>query len=307
MVKCVKDSVLLLALKVCTEVKILKWFLIESKKNLFKEGYKGIRMQYSWLRLVLKMLPGSLAMAGNETTAPPRIDASDPTRIVSFIGIGPKVTRFTDGSNISELRLSGTLSIGKKDMVTIEAGYGRHDGENENGIASTQLRHFHLFQMDQVERGYRGWGSSIDLNLAGSLKGMDGQNTLGLGASPAFALGGGWQLYPITMLLNSWDKKFSRYNGGGINLSPLLAKRLEWWDGAFLIIWPQYNRFYWGALKGNGGGRLQLTLGGKFTETLIWKLTYDDMFDKYFRAYTSEDGFDEKADRAMFFRVESYF
>jgi hypothetical protein len=246
--------------------------------------------------------------ADADNTGKQQIDASDPTQIVTFLGAGPKVTRYTDDANINEIRVSGTFGIGKKDMLIFETGYGHHTAEHESGLTNTQVRHFHLFKMDnEIKRGYRGWGSSIDLNLAGELKGMDGQNSLAIGASPAFALGGDWQLYPIVMLLNSWDKRFAHYNGGGVNFSPLLSKSFDWWDGSFISIWPQYNRFYWGELSGNGGGQLQLIVGGKFTDTFIWKVIGYEMFDKDFRAFKHDEGFPAKADRALHFRVESYF
>ncbi len=257
--------------------------------------------------LLLALLPAG-AGADSQKADTKQIDASDPTRIVTFLGIGPKTTDYTDNSRINEVRLAATVGLGAKDMVIAEVGYGYNTGDDESGLTNTQLRHFHLFEMDNdVQRGYRGWGSSIDVNLAGSLRGMDGQNMISVGASPAFALGNDWQLYPIAMVVNSWDKRFSNYNGGGINLSPLLTKKLGWWDGAFISFWLQYNRFFWGNLEGNGGGQMQFTLSGKFTPTLIWRLQAFSMFDKDFRGYDRTDGFDPRPRNAFFFRVESYF
>jgi len=237
-----------------------------------------------------------------------QIDASDPTRIVTFLGVGPKITNFVDGSQINEVRVAATVGLGAKDMLTGEIGYGHHTGDKKSGMTNAQFRHFHLFKMDNsIEQGYRGWGSSVLLNLAGDLRGMDGQNSLGLGASPAFALGNDWQLYPIAMVLNSWDKEFSHYNGGGLNLSPMITKKIDWWDGGFIAIWPKYNRFLWGGLSGAGGGEIQMTVSGKFTPSLIWRLQGFHMFDKDFRGFDHKNGFDSTAKNSLFFRVESYF
>ena len=265
----------------------------------------------SW-RLCLAAVALALPMYANAddkpAEQPKEIDASDPTRIVTFIGIGPKTTRYTDGSNIDELRVNATVGIGAKDMIIAEFGYGRNTGEDKRGWTNTQIRHFHLFRMDNtIPRGYRGWGSSIEVNLAGDLRGMDGQQSLAIGGSPAFALGNDWDIYPIVMVLNSWDRYFAYYNGGGINFSPLLTKKLDWWEGAFVAFWLQYNRFFWGNLSGNGGGQLQMTLSGKFTPTLIWRLQGFTMFDKDFRGYDHINGFDPRPRNAAFLRLESYF
>ena len=254
------------------------------------------------------VLMTTAAFAESQKEEPQQIDASDPTRIVTFIGAGPKTTRYTDGSRINEARVTATIGLGAKDMIIAGAGYGRNTADKENGLTNMQIRHFHLFEMDNtIKKGYRGWGSSIEINLAGSLRGMDGQNLVAVGASPAFALGNDWQLYPIVMMVNSWDKRFGQYNGGGVNLSPMLAKTLDWWDGAFVTFWPQYNRFFWGNLDGEGGGQLQVTLGGRFTPTLIWRLQGFTMFNKYFQGYKNEIGFAPRPQYSAFFRLESYF
>lgn len=261
------------------------------------------------LALLCMSLFADTAVAAGQNDEKPQIDASDPTRIVTFIGAGPKYTQYVDDSNVRELQYSLTLGLGAKDMVTVEGGYGYQSATRKYGWTTTDIRHFHLFRMDEVEKGYRGWGSSFQLNLAGSLPGTDGQNILGLGASPAYALGNGIDIYPIGMIMNSWDKKFEHYNGAGLNFSPMLSIKLDYWDGAFINIWPQYTRYFWGELGDldAGGGQLRLVLGGRFTATLLWRALAFYPFDKNLRGYTSEGGFDPRGRQAYLFRIEQYF
>ena len=255
------------------------------------------------------ILTSSVTSAEEQQHKTPQIDASDPTRIVTFIGAGPKYTQYVDDSNVRELQFSVTVGLGAKDMITVEGGYGYQSATKKYGMTTTDIRHFHLFKMDQVEKGYRGWGSSFQLNLAGTLPGTDGQNILGLGASPAYALGGGIDLYPIGMVMNSWDKDFGYYNGGGLNFSPLLSIKMDYWDGAFVNIWPQYTRFFWGDLGklDAGGGQLRLVTGGKITPTLLWRALAFFPFDKNLRGYDHDGGFDPRGRQAYLFRIEQYF
>ncbi len=272
---------------------------------------RRVRHRYVLLVLIAVLIP-VFAFADESDGQPAeakKIDASDPTRIVTFVGGGPKFTDYVDGSNVVEAHLSLTMGIGPKDMITLETGYGRHNRTGKNGMTTTEFRHFHLFKMDQVEKGYRGWGSSLQINLAGTVPGTDGQNLLGLGGSPAFALGRGIDIYPIVMVMNSWDKGFGHYNGGGLNFSPLLSIKLNTWEGAFVNVWPQYTRYFWGDLgkKDIGGGQLRLVLGGNFNPTLVWRAISFFPFDKNLRGFDHNGGFDPRGRVALLFRVEKYF
>lgn len=258
----------------------------------------------------------SLSAIAADTAAPnKKIDASDPTRIVTFTGLGPRYTEYIDKTTITEAHLSLTMGLGLKDMMTLETGYGRYSGKyadhpSKTGMTATEFRYFHLFDMDyKVAKGYRGWGSSLQVNIAGTLPGTDGQNIVGLGASPAFAFGGGMVLYPIMMVMNSWDKHFGYYNGGGLNLSPMLAIKFNAWDGSFVNIWPQYTRYFWGDLgkMDAGGGQLRMVLGGKFSPTWVWRTIGFLPFDKNLMGYSHNGGFDPRGNYSALFRVEKYF
>ena len=179
--------------------------------------------------LILALLAVSNPLhAGDEKPQGENIDASDPTKIYTYLGAGPKYTDYTNGEHMTELRVSGNLGLSKQDMVFFNAGYGEHSGDkvpgSNSGLTNARARWFHLVEMDYaVSSGYRGWATQIDLQLAGQLKGTDGQNVLSFGALPAFGLNKQWSLYLPMNVVNSWDKKFGSYNGVGLNVSPLLV------------------------------------------------------------------------------------
>ena len=111
------------------------------------------------------------------------IDASDPTKIYTFLGGGLKYNEYTNGESALELRVTGNIGISDVDSILFEAGYGEHDGNlvagSNEGRTNSRFRWFHLFDIDyDLVKGYRGMGTQVDLQLAGSLKGTDGQNVV---------------------------------------------------------------------------------------------------------------------------------
>ena len=121
------------------------------------------------------------------------IDASDPTKIYTYVGGGLKYNEYTNGQSMIELRATGNLGLSDTDMILFELGYGWHDGGLVSGDDSdwtnVRARWFHVVKMNyDVGSGYRGWSTQVDLQLAGELKGTDGQNVLGVGVMPAYAL-----------------------------------------------------------------------------------------------------------------------
>ena len=254
---------------------------------------------------------GQAGESGNGTVE--SIDASDPTRIYTFIGIGPKYTSYTNGEHMTEARVLGNIGM-ENDMVLFELGYGGHSGNKVPGgnsaMTNGRLRWFHLFNMDyEIDHGYRGWGTQVDVQLAGSLKGTDGQNMINLTVLPAFGLNKEWSLFVPFGLANSWDKDFKKFNGTGLNLSPLLSytPEKEWWPGSFLQIWPSYTRFISGDLKGEGGGELVLGVGGEFTPTLLWLFIGQAYFDKNFKSHPRGADTGLTPDWNAFFTVSKYF
>ena len=236
----------------------------------------------AWGLLVLPVV----AWAGNAGEAGEQeIDASDPTRIYTFAGLGLKYTDYTNGESMTELRAVGNMGLGEKDMVLFEFGYGMHSGGKVRGgndsLTNSRFRWFHMVNMDyELDKGYRGWATQIDLQLAGRLKGTDAQNLLALGVLPAFALAPDWDLYLPMQLVGSWDKDFKDFRGAGIGISPLLSVKLDWWEGAFVQFWPGYTRFFSGDLSGEGGANIDLHIGGELAPMTIMMLSLQKNLDK---------------------------
>ncbi len=207
-----------------------------------------------------------------------KIDASDPTRIYTFVGVGPKYTRYANGEHMWEMRVSGNIGLSKQDMVFFNVGYGRHFGNSvagaNSGVTNGRMRWFHLFEMDySVTDGYRGWATQVDVQVGGGLKGTNGQSVVSLGALPAWGLNRKWSLFLPVNLVNAFDRDFKTHRGMGFNVSPLLVYVPgNWWNGAYVQFWPGYTRFFSGGRRGRGGTNLDITLGGKISERVTWTL-----------------------------------
>ncbi|HRI93389.1 MAG TPA: hypothetical protein PLS93_17315 [Accumulibacter sp.] len=264
--------------------------------------------------LILALLAVSNPLhAGDEKPQGENIDASDPTKIYTYLGAGPKYTDYTNGEHMTELRVSGNLGLSKQDMVFFNAGYGEHSGDkvpgSNSGLTNARARWFHLVEMDYaVSSGYRGWATQIDLQLAGQLKGTDGQNVLSFGALPAFGLNKQWSLYLPMNVVNSWDKKFGSYNGVGLNVSPLLVYSPDnWWDGAYVQFWGGYTRFVSGNLSGEGAGHMDITIAGKITPTVTWTLLAQKNVDVDLQSYRRDANSGLKNDWNAFLFFTTYF
>ncbi len=241
------------------------------------------------------------------------IDASNPTKIYTYAGPGVKYTDYTNGDSMTEIRATGNLGLSDSDMVMFEVGYGWHDGNSvagsDNDLTNGRARWFHLFDMDYGKTGYQGWATQVDLQLAGKLKGTDGQNVLALGGLAAFGLADKWSAYVAVNAVNTWDKRFDRYNGFGIGVAPLLVYSPgdAWWPGAFVQFWPNYTRFVSGELKDEGSGNLDFILGGAITETVMWSATLQKNLDKDLRSFRRGRDTGLKNDWNLFASVTRYF
>jgi len=249
--------------------------------------------------------------SSGQNKEPEQIDASDPTRIYTFAGLGLKYTDYTNTESMAELRAVGNIGIGSN-MILFEFGYGKHSGNrvsgSNNGLTNSRFRWFHLFDMNyDLEKGYRGWATQIDLQLAGNLKGADAQNLISLGVLPAFALTADWDIYLPVNVVGSWDKDFSSSRGAGFNISPLLAVKLDWWQGAFMQFWPGYTRFLSGDLTGKGSANLDLHIGGELTPTTIMLLSMQKNLDKNLKTLPRGAGTGLTNDWNVFLNVTTYF
>ena len=269
-------------------------------------------MKTRQMKLTLMLL--SLLASSATLYAEEAIDASDPTKVYTYAGGGLKYTDYTNDESMTEIRTIGNIALSDNDMLMFELGYGWHDGDKIEGhnsaITNGRLRWFHLFDMDySVTSGYRGWATQIDMQIAGVMKGTDGQNTLSVGALPAFGINEKWSLFVAVNLVNSWDKEFKKYNGMGVNVSPLLVYGADWWEGSYLQIWPGYTYFVSGELgdKETGSGNLDITTGGNITDTIMWSLTYQKNFDVDLRSFRRGVDTGLNNDQNIFFSVTTYF
>jgi len=259
--------------------------------------------------LITTLLAAASSLYGEET-----IDPSDPTKVYTYAGLGIKYTDYTNDERMTEARTIGNIALSNNDMMMFEIGYGWHNGDKVKGadsaVTNSRLRWFHLFDMDySVTSGYRGWATQIDMQIAGSMKGTDGQNTLSIGVLPAFGISDNWSFFLPVNIVNEWDKEFKYYNGMGINVSPLLVYTPDWWEGSYVQIWPGYTYFVSGYLAdlGQGSGNLDITTGGAITDTVVWALTYQKNFDVDLKTYRRGHNTGLVNDQNIFFNVTTYF
>ena len=241
------------------------------------------------------------------------IDASDPTRVYSYFGGGVKYSDYTNGESMTELRITGNWGIDDNDMILFEAGYGWHSGSlvagSNQDVTDARVRYFHLFGMNyDLQRGYRGSGLNLDLQLAGSLKGTNGQNTVAFGLLPAWALGDHWNLYMFANAVGTWDRKFEKFNGAGVQLAPqVVYDPSGMWAGAQFKLMLDYKYFLSGELQNDGSGTVELNIGGEFTPIVTWDVIAQKFFDVDLR--TLRRGIDTglENDWNVFFNVTRFF
>lgn len=243
------------------------------------------------------------------------IDASDPTKIYSYAGGGYKITEYTNGDSLSELRAIGNIGFTDNDMLLFEIGYGKYsgtvlDGEKKESTTNGRLRYFHLFNMDySVEKGYRGWATQIDFQFEGRVKGTTGGNTLAIGVLPAFGGGASWSFFLPINYVSTWGDKFKEHQGHGASIAPLAtyAPANGPWPGFFLQIWPSYTRYFSGDLDGEGGGALDLTTGWSITPKFLAIATFQQNFDKDLKLYNPGTGTSGANDWNLFINLNYYF
>jgi hypothetical protein len=255
----------------------------------------------------------ALALLSLSAQADQAVDATDPTKIYSYVGAGMKYSEYTNGEYMWELRATGNIGLSESDMILFEGGYGKHRGDQADGkstgLTRLRFRWFHLFNMDyDLARGYRGWGTSVDLQLAGNLKGQDGQNVIIVGAMPAFALGGDWNLYLQLNVANTWDKTFENWNGIGPGaVAQFIYSPDNWWPGAQVRIIPGYIYWVAGELEGDGSGELEVNVGGNISPTVTWDVTAHKNFDTDLKSLRREPSNNLENDWNVFFNVAVYF
>jgi len=242
-----------------------------------------------------------------------RIDASDPTKIYTYAGGGLKYNDYTNGEHMVEIRALGNIGLGERDMLLFEFGFGKHQGNQnprrDHGVTNSRLRWFHLYEMNyELERGYRGLGLQVDAQLAGQIKGTDGQNQVLFGVMPVFALGTGWNLYLMLNVANTWDRGWDYWNGIGPSVTAqFIYDNEDWWPGAQIRLVPTYTYFVAGELEDEGSGNIEINVGGEFSPTVMWDITAQKNVDVDLRSFKREPGLELENDWNFFFNVTAYF
>jgi hypothetical protein len=264
------------------------------------------------MKIMTAILTTALMLGVVDTLIGEEIDASDPTKVYTYAGGGVKYTEYTNGEDMWEGRVTGNLGLSPSDMVLFELGYGWHNGDlvegKDSGLSNARLRYFHLFPMDySVASGYRGMAMQLDFQIAGELKGTDGQNVITVGVLPAFGLSERWNFYLALNVINSWDKEFKEFNGTGLGIAPLLVYTPDWWTGSYVQFWPSYSYFFTADLEGEGSGNVDLTLGGAITPKVMWSVTGQALFDEDLKSYRRGVDTGLKNDWNVFANVTTYF
>jgi hypothetical protein len=258
------------------------------------------------------VIPSLVCLCCLRVFAEEAVDASDPTKIYTFLGAGPKYSDFTNGEYLWEMRLIGNVGLTENDMLLAEAGYGRLQGsdyyDDESGWTNARLRWFHLFEMDYEVIGYRGLGTQVDLQLAGELPGTDGQNQLLVGVMPTWNFSPNFSLYLSLNIVNAWDKDFKNYNGAGAGFdAQFIYNNEDWWPGAQVRLIPVYNYFLTGELDGEGSGSVEINVGGQISPTIMWDVTWQQNVDKDLKTFRRDEFGNIENDWNVFFNVTRYF
>jgi len=243
------------------------------------------------------------------------IDASDPTKINTYVGPGIKFTSFADDAELLEVRATGNIGLGPQDMVMFELGFGDFDGTaapgaTTNGLTNARARWFHLFSMDSsVVKGYRGWATQIDVQLEGDVTRTNGSNTIAIGALPAYGINESWSFYLPINYVSTWNSDFDNHVGHGISIAPMAAYAPEKgpWPGFFLQIWPSYTEYFAGDLDGSGAANVDITLG--WTPAAKWVVTgvFQQNFDKNFQGFRRPGVVSGANDWNLFLSASYYF
>ena len=108
--------------------------------------------------------------------------------------------------------------------------------------------------------------------------------------------------------MTSWDKRFENYNGLGVGFdAQLIYSNDDWWPGAQVRFIPVYNRFISGELDGDGSGNIDINVGGEFSPTVMWDITFQQNLDKDLKTFRRGRDTDLENDWNIFFNVTSYF
>ena len=220
--------------------------------------------------------PQSDASADAGTPGEERYDPSDPTRIDARLGFGWKHTDYEPGGHVHEGRGKLALQVAKRDLLVADLGFGSNRGtagfEDELGVTDGRFRWFRLWDMDRsLERGWQGWGTSVELQTPGSVPGTDGAAQLALGGLGAIGLGPDLNAFINPIVSSLWSRKLDDHLGVAARLDLIATyKPQDLWRGAYFKARPSVGYGLSDALQDDLNAMLEVSVGGAVSTELWW-------------------------------------
>jgi hypothetical protein len=249
-------------------------------------------------------LPESEAPRGDEP------DPSDPTNIDARVGLGYKFTELNGGVSMNEVRAKAAVDIGDEGTLVADVGVGALDSyapDDDLGLTDGRFRYFHLWEMDRtVVKGYRGWGTSLEIQTQGTVPGTDGSNVVALGALAAFGSGRKLSLFPNLILSSIWSNDLEDHLGAALRGDLIFTyKPGRFWHGAYFKARPSLSYGMTNVVRERTSFDMEASLGGAFTEEKLW--WWDVQWRTFFQDGALGDPSTLTANWSLYFSLTHFF
>jgi hypothetical protein len=122
-----------------------------------------------------------------------------------------------------------------------------------------------------VVQGYRGWGTSFELQTQGTVPGTDGSNLLALGGLAAFGSGKKVSVFPNLIAMGVWGEDFDDYLGSAARFDLIMTFKPEGaWNGAYVKLRPSISYGVSDVLEGGSNVNVEAAVGGAFNASKTW-------------------------------------